>query len=158
MTPQIFADQIRMQRDFFERGTRCFTEEHSGFAPVEGMFTVATQVAHVATTVKWFREGAFSPDGFDMDFESIDNAARAVTSLAEARAMFAKETEALASFLASKTMEELTTPIVPGIVMGGAPRLAIVGSLADHTAHHRGALSVYARLLGLVAPMPYMDM
>jgi uncharacterized damage-inducible protein DinB len=42
-------------------------------------------------------------------------------------------------------------------VMGGAPRIAIVGAIADHTAHHRGALTVYARLLGVVPPMPYME-
>ena len=42
--------------------------------------------------------------------------------------------------------------------MGGQPRLAIFGALTDHTAHHRGALSVYTRLLGKVPPMPYMDM
>jgi uncharacterized damage-inducible protein DinB len=42
--------------------------------------------------------------------------------------------------------------------MGGVPRFAITNALTDHTAHHRGALTVYARLLGLVPPMPYMDM
>jgi uncharacterized damage-inducible protein DinB len=41
--------------------------------------------------------------------------------------------------------------------MGGLPRCTILNALTDHTAHHRGALSVYARLLGLVPPMPYMD-
>ena len=39
--------------------------------------------------------------------------------------------------------------------MKGAPRAAVVGPIVDHTAHHRGALTVYARLLGKVAPMPY---
>ncbi len=29
---------------------------------------------------------------------------------------------------------------------------------SSHTAHHRGALAVYARLLGKVPAMPYMDM
>ena len=42
--------------------------------------------------------------------------------------------------------------------IGGIPRIAIIGSITDHTAHHRGALSVYARLNGVVPPMPYMDM
>jgi uncharacterized damage-inducible protein DinB len=42
--------------------------------------------------------------------------------------------------------------------MGGAPRLAVFVAIADHTAHHRGALAVYARLNGIVPPMPYMDM
>ena len=52
------------------------------------------------------------------------------------------------------------TPVCSGVlqqIMGGAPRLAIFGAINDHTAHHRGALTVYARLNGIVPPMPYMD-
>ena len=45
-----------------------------------------------------------------------------------------------------------------GPIMGGDPRFVIFGALTDHTAHHRGALTVYARLLGKVPPMPYMEM
>jgi uncharacterized damage-inducible protein DinB len=41
--------------------------------------------------------------------------------------------------------------------MGGVPRMAIFGAITDHTAHHRGALTVYARLAGAVPPMPYAD-
>jgi uncharacterized damage-inducible protein DinB len=35
--------------------------------------------------------------------------------------------------------------------------MAIFGAITDHTAHHRGALTVYARLAGAVPPMPYAD-
>jgi uncharacterized damage-inducible protein DinB len=42
--------------------------------------------------------------------------------------------------------------------MGGLPKKSIFGGITDHTAHHRGALTVYARLKGIVPPMPYMDM
>jgi len=48
------------------------------------------------------------------------------------------------------------TPMPEGPVLGGAPRIAIVSGITDHTAHHRGALTVYARLSGKVPPMPYM--
>jgi uncharacterized damage-inducible protein DinB len=48
-------------------------------------------------------------------------------------------------------------PIADGPIMGGAPRMAIFGAITDHTAHHRGALTVYARLGGAVPPMPYAD-
>ena len=41
--------------------------------------------------------------------------------------------------------------------MGGVPRAAILSGITDHTAHHRGALTVYARLLGKTPPMPYAD-
>jgi len=36
------------------------------------------------------------------------------------------------------------------------PRMAMIGAITDHTAHHRGALTVYARLNQVVPPMPYM--
>ena len=59
--------------------------------------------------------------------------------------------------LSSKSNAELTAPIADGPIMGGAPRMAIISAITDHTAHHRGALTVYARVSGLVPPMPYMD-
>ena len=42
--------------------------------------------------------------------------------------------------------------------MGGAPRFAIAGAITDHTAHHRGALTVYARLNQMTPPDPCCDM
>jgi len=39
--------------------------------------------------------------------------------------------------------------------MGGRPLFEIIGAMVEHTAHHRGALAVYTRLLGKVPPMPY---
>jgi uncharacterized damage-inducible protein DinB len=39
--------------------------------------------------------------------------------------------------------------------MGGQPVSDIVWATVEHTAHHRGALTVYSRSLGKVLPMPY---
>jgi uncharacterized damage-inducible protein DinB len=39
--------------------------------------------------------------------------------------------------------------------MGGQPISDIVWAMVEHTAHHRGALTVYSRQLGKVPPMPY---
>jgi uncharacterized damage-inducible protein DinB len=52
----------------------------------------------------------------------------------------------------------MMVPLPPGPVMGGMPRMAIVGAIQDHTAHHRGALTVYSRLCGHTPAMPYMEM
>ena len=52
---------------------------------------------------------------------------------------------------------EFMAPIT-GEIMTGAPKMAIVGAIADHTAHHRGSLAVYARLLGKEPKMPYGEM
>lgn len=159
MTPQVFADQVKSIKEFFDRSTRCLTEEHASYKPTEEMMTTAQQVAHVAQTFDWFIEGAFHrPDGFDMDFENHMKPVLAVGSLAEARAWLDKSAQRAIDEIGSKSIEELRAPLPPGPVMGGAPKLAIISGLDDHTAHHRGALTVYARLNGLVPAMPYMDM
>ena len=41
-------------------------------------------------------------------------------------------------------------------MMAGAPRFAVIEGIQDHTAHHRGALTVYSRLLGMTPSVPYM--
>ena len=105
-----------------------------------------------------FIEGAFErKEGFSMDFEAHDKEARGCKSLAAARARLKRCYDRARSVIGRQTSASLLTPLPPGPVMGGAPRLAIVGGIEDHTAHHRGALTVYARLLDRVPPMPYMD-
>ena len=149
--------QIDNAREFFDRSTRALTEEHANLTPAPGMMTAARQVAHAAQTIDWFIEGALRPEGFDTDFEGHLRALDAVTTLAEARA-FAKSVDAARATLGGKSDAELLAPIADGPVMGGAPRMAIVSAITDHTAHHRGALAVYARLAGVTPPMPYADM
>lgn len=157
MTPEVIIQELVSTKDFFDRSTRCLTEQDSEFSPVEGTWTVAQQVAHAAQTVDWFIEGAFRPEGFDTDWDRMLAEVGRVRSLTEARAWldsaFARATE----FLGARTPEELAQPLPPGI-MEGAPRFSIVSAISDHTAHHRGALTVYSRLLGKVPAMPYMEM
>jgi uncharacterized damage-inducible protein DinB len=145
-------------KEYFDRSTRALTEEDSGFAPKEGMYTAAQQVAHVAQTVEWFVDGAFAPGGFPMDWEKMDQEVRAVKSLAEARAWLDRAVAHALAQIDAKSDEEWKSPLPEGPIMGGLPRYLVFGSLNDHTAHHRGALTVYARLLGKVPPMPYMEM
>ena len=144
-------------QQFFNRSTRNLTEEQSTVAPVPGMMTAAQQVAHAAQTIDWFIEGAFRPEGFDTDFDAHAKALAPFTSLAKARGWFEKAVSDAKATLASKSDAELLAPIAPGPIMGSAPRMAIVSAITDHTAHHRGALTVYARLSGIVPPMPYAD-
>jgi uncharacterized damage-inducible protein DinB len=46
-------------------------------------------------------------------------------------------------------------PLPDGTVLGGMPRIGIVREIVDHTAHHRGALTVYARLKNIIPPDHY---
>jgi len=131
-----------------------FGEDDSGFAPRPEMFTVAAHVAHVADTVDWFVEGAFGA-GWDMDFEGHNRRAREVGSLDAAIGALERAYASAIDTVRAASDEELFTPISDERIMGGAPRSAIVSGITDHSAHHRGALSVYARLLGREPAMPY---
>ena len=155
---QSALSQLETIQEYFNRSTRNLREEDSTFAPVEGMMTAAQQVAHAAHTIGWFMNGAFRPEGFDMNWEEHARIVMAYTSLADAKAWFNREIDAAKQIAAAKSDEELGAPLAPGPIMGGLPRIVVFGALSDHTAHHRGALTVYARLRGIVPPMPYMDM
>jgi uncharacterized damage-inducible protein DinB len=150
-----FADQLLASKEFFERSTRVLDEADSGFRPKEGMMTVAQQVAHAAQTLAWFIEGASRPEGFDLDFAKQAAALESVTSLAAARQSLETAYANAIGFLRSHSAEDLAGPLPPGPVMGGQPISDIVWAMVEHTAHHRGALTVYSRLLGKVPPMPY---
>jgi len=149
------AAAVRHVRDCFDRTTACLTEDDAAFAPRPGMYTVAQQVAHVAQTVEWFLAGAFRPEGFDTDFAAHDAAVRKVATLADARAWAARAFDAAIERLGAASPADLAAPIAAGPILAGAPRSAIVAGITDHTAHHRGALAVYARLRGKVPAMPY---
>lgn len=159
MSPTIqgydFAGQVLASKDFFDRSTRVLDEADSGFRPREGMMTVAQQVAHTAQTLDWFIEGASGVDGFNLDFEKHAKALESITSLAAARRMLEAAYANALQFLRSHSPEDLARPLPPGPVMGGQPASDIVWAMVDHTAHHRGALTVYSRQLGKVPPMPY---
>ncbi len=150
--------QLGAMKEFFNRSTKVLEESDSGFAPKEGLFTVAQQVAHCAQTVDWFVEGAFAADGFSMDFEGLDKEVRAVSSLSAARAWMDRACTAAHAAVEANSEDAWFVHLPPGPIMGGMPRFAILGALTDHTAHHRGALTVYSRLIGKVPAMPYMDM
>jgi len=150
--------QVASMKEFFNRSTRSMVEDDSTFTPQPGLFTAAQQVAHAAQTVEWFVNGAFAPAGFDLDFEKLDKEVRAVTSLTAARAWFDRACDATIGTINDHSEEEWMAPLPEGPIMGGLPRMVIFGALTDHSAHHRGALTVYTRLLGKVPPMPYMDM
>ena len=113
------------------------------------------QVAHAAQTIDWFLEGASRPEGFDLDFEKHAKVIAQVVSLSAARQMLEAAYASAIQFIRSRSADELAQPLPSGPVMGGQPISDIVWAMVEHTAHHRGALTVYSRQLGKVPPMPY---
>ena len=154
MTFQRLVNKVELTKQFFDKSTGKLDEGDSAFAPAKGMFTAANQVAHTAQTIDWFLQGAFSDEGMDMDFVKHEASVRACTSLAEARAWLDRSVKALVTKLKEAPESEWEKPI-GGSVLAGAPRTSIVDGIVEHTSHHRGALSVYQRLLGKVPEMPY---
>ncbi len=148
------VNELETTRKFFSKTLSTFEETDAGFSPKSELYTVAGHVAHVADTVDWFVEGAFGP-GWNMDFEGLIANAKAVESLDDAIPWLDRAFENAVSVIGSASPEALSEPIPDSRIMDGAPRRAIVAAITDHTAHHRGALAVYARLLGKVPPMPY---
>ncbi len=157
MSANAYAAPIKQALQYFSRTCSVFKEEDSGYAPTPGQLTVAQHVAHVAQTIDWFMEGGFRPEGFDLDFALHQAQVRDVHSLAEAFAWLARAVDAAAEKLAAMTPEQMMEPIAAGPVLAGEPRATVIAAIAEHTAHHRGSLAVYARLLGYAPPMPYMD-
>jgi uncharacterized damage-inducible protein DinB len=154
--PYDFAKQLLASKEFFDRSTRVLEEGDSGFRPQKDMMTAAQQVWHAAHTLDWFVQGVSRPEGFDLDFAGQARESNAVTSLAEARKKLDAAYANAIKFLRSKSPEELAQPMAPGPILGGQPLSDVVWAMVEHTAHHRGALTVYSRALGKVPPMPYM--
>ncbi len=154
MANEQLVARLQATRAYFEKTLACFEEEDGPFAPQEGMLSVAQHVAHAAQTIEWFLEGAFRPDGLSLDFASLEQDVRAVTELEDARAWWNSALDQTIESVSGSAPESWADPI-RGQIMGGMPRESIFGGIADHTAHHRGALAVYARLCGREPAMPY---
>jgi uncharacterized damage-inducible protein DinB len=153
---EVLKHELETSKEFFERSARVLQEEHSGYAPTPDQYTVAAQVAHAALTIDWFLEGAFGK-GWDFDFEGHDHQARAVTSLAAARQMLDSAYGRAMAATAEKSEAEWLTLFAADSLMQG-PKATIVFGIVEHSAHHRGALTVYSRMLGVKPLMPYMEM
>lgn len=149
-----FVEQLSAAHKFFKATTTAFGEEDSTFAPQPELYTVAGHVAHAADSVDWFIEGAFGK-GWDMEFEAMIARAKEVTSLADALDWFDRSFVQAMAVVGESSDAKLFEIIRDSQIMEGAPRCAIVSAITDHTAHHRGALATYARLVGKVPPMPY---
>ncbi len=145
---------LETARKLFGTTTSVFEEADATFAPDETLYSVAGHIAHSADAMEWFIEGGFGT-GWDLDFESSIAKARAVTSLADARAWLDRAFARAIATVAQATDVDLASPIEDPQIMGNAPKVAVIDAIIDHTAHHRGSLAVYARLLGKAPPMLY---
>ncbi|MBN1299712.1 MAG: DinB family protein [Melioribacteraceae bacterium] len=150
-------EQLKTQEKFFLNTISCLTEDNSAYRPKEEMYTVAQHIGHAAETISWFFEGAFGEKGFDMNFDDYSEKMKRFTSFDDAVKQF-KDAVALGIEKIKAVHDTVLLEPITAEIMRGAPKMAVVGAIVDHTAHHRGSLAVYARLLGKVPMMPYGEM
>ena len=154
MTGKQAAEMVRNERKLFLNLIQAFAPEDGAFRPKDGMMNVAQQVHHVAFTVKWFREGAFGA-GFNLDFAMLENENKRELTLEQALADLNVLYDDYIAFLEDKDEADLMAPMPPNPIFGEMPRMVTLVAQGEHTAHHRGSLAVYLRLLDKVPPMIY---
>lgn len=154
MNGQEAAQMLMQERRHLNNILKDFRAEHERFRPVDGMMTTAQQINHIAHTVQWFRAGAFG-DGFDLDFEKLEAVNHQEISLEEAMDFLNKVYDDYIAFLSGLDEAALSAPMAENPIFGTLPRFVALTAQNDHTAHHRGALSVYLRLLGVTPMMIY---
>jgi hypothetical protein len=177
---------LGIHRGFFHRTVACFREEHATFRPRENMLSVAGQILHSAVGLevmlgtylqslprfagrRWVSprgeaEGwAGSDKGLDdlgwtnaSDGEPVKDEAVA-TSLEKSLAVLDATFELFIQLFSEIPEAELNAPLVSKLYPPGANGWFVIEGAMDHTAHHRGALAQYARLLGLSPKLPYFD-
>lgn len=155
MLKELAIGQIREIGKRFRTTVSVFEEQDAGFKPKEEMFGVAYVIAHAGESITWLIEGAFRPEGFNLDFEGHHKRVAEKKTIADAVEHFEDCLAAAIVMLEGRSDDDLRASMPEGPVMGGLPRLAIIEAVSDHTASHRGTLGVYARLLGKKPPMPY---
>lgn len=148
------AEMVRKEYSYLRNIVKGFSPEHGEYRPCPGMMTTAQQINHIAQTVYWFREGAFGK-GFDLDFEKLEAVNQVQISLADALAELERQYAGFVDFLEGQSEADLSAPMADNPLFGPAPRYTFLFAQTDHTAHHRGSLAVYLRLLGIVPTMAY---
>lgn len=149
-------DLIRKQQKFFNKVVGQFKPDNAEFRPLPEMYSVVEQIRHTGLTVHWFIEGAYGA-GFNMDFEGFEKAVRQPCTFAEAAAGFDKACDDAVAIIEAGADDALLQPLPENPIFGPVPRVTVLGALSDHTAHHRGSLSVYLRLVGITPRMVYED-
>ncbi|QSQ25945.1 DUF664 domain-containing protein [Pyxidicoccus parkwayensis] len=181
--PHPFVQKLRMHREFFHRTLECFRDEDANCRVTPEAMTAAGQVLHAAAAIEFFLSGLFGvfegwslmsqrPPGFvDMSWTEGANTSpearntspdvqEAGRSLKKALELFDRSMDSASAMFGARTMEELTqvplppTPFFPPWFTAAH----VFEIMIDHTAHHRGALTQYARFLGREPKIPYFDM
>jgi len=146
--------QLRTMQRFFHNSISVLEEADSGFRPHEKAWTVAQQMRHTGFTIDWFVEGAVGKGFAENWEEQMAYFSQAVSFDAEKQS-FDNSVDQACKVFGSLTEEQLDALMKENPIFGRLPIRVAVGGIVDHTAHHRGALATYARIIGKEPRMPY---
>lgn len=148
-------ERLDEARATFQTVCAIFAETDANYAPRDDMYTVAEQVGHSAAMIDWFLRGAIGGGDPARDYLGQDQLVRSTITLVEAKAWLADAFDRARDFFSKQDAGSLSRPIVDCPLLEGHPLACMVVRISEHCAHHRGALGIYARMLGKAPPVPY---
>ncbi|MBC7982537.1 MAG: DinB family protein [Candidatus Obscuribacterales bacterium] len=185
MGGNLAAMRLQRHKEFFHHTVDCFEEQDGPFKPRSNMLSVTGQIHHVTGGIELFLSGlVLSLDRFNgiqlvsrrapaaqwiglkegfsnLAWTALSNKdADATTypqSFENALRGFDETIDLAADIFGQLTPEELVLPLSEN-PMGIKNPMYVLEMLIDHTAHHRGALAQYARLLGKEPNFPYFKL
>lgn len=169
---------IGKHREFFRRALSCFSEADAGYRPRPDMLSVVGHIHHTTASIELMLSGILRAfprfadrryasrrpgmDWQDWGMEWVQRANRdnvlADLTLATALRAFDETMDIVGEVFGALTAEELQQPLADNPMRLPSAFAVLYFGIFDHTAHHRGALSQYARLLGKEPRIPYFDM
>ncbi len=149
------ASIITKERKHLDNIIKDLKPEHGEFRPVEEILTASQQIKHIALTTRWFYSKAL---GTGFDFSSFDEYLEGMQKpieLMEAVRMLNETYDESVPAFEKMTEAQLGAVVKDDPMLGTFLISDLIYYNNEHTAHHRGALSVYLRLLGITPTMVY---
>lgn len=185
MGGNVMAMRLQRHKGFFHRTVSCFEEKDATFRPRDNMLSVAGQIMHVTAAIELTLSGLIHNIERFKDMKPVSRRGPTATwialdygftslnwanesnkeipefverpTLAASLRAFDETIDMATEMFGGLTPQELMQPL-PKTPMPMQNPIQILEMLIDHTAHHRGALAQYARLLGYEPKFPYFDL
>ena len=154
---QSLLKDFQKENEFTKRMIQAAPDDELGYKPHEKSMSLGELVGHLAETPTW--AAMMMEDVMDFAEMPTDYEPYVAASKSDALATLDKNVAMLEGALQDRDdafMRALWTMKKGDQVLLSEPRdEAIRGILVHHTAHHRGQLSVYLRMVGAPVPATY---
>lgn len=131
-----------------------FRDQDMDLRPGEGSFSTAEQVRHICQSSNFMRgllaDAEPTMEAFKREFDVSTHAA----ALQSLRGV-AREVVEAAARVDRDLLQQVVMPFGPDWTEWHRPRAELVAAMIDHESHHRGQLTVYARIARRDIPLLY---